>query len=83
MSEHFDISLVYQGKECIFDAVLLTTAYSYRIKVRVEQLDIFYEPDEEQNFRAIVNYEDSGNTKLPAKALLEEISNALILLFKD
>jgi hypothetical protein len=83
MSEYFDIELVYKGEEIVFHAEFMQTAYSYRIKVRVGENELYYEPDEERNFRATTSYDDVITGKSPDKALLAAIANALILLFKD
>lgn len=83
MSESFEIPVDYKGKEHLFPAELISTGYSYKIIVDVFDTLVSYEPDEERNFRAVIDYENMQKNDLPDKALLEEIANTLISIFKD
>jgi len=83
MSESFEIPVDYRGKEYLFPAELISTGYSYKIIVDVFDTLVSYEPDEERNFRALIDYENLQKNDLPDKALLEEIANTLISIFKD
>ncbi|MCP9751231.1 hypothetical protein [Ferruginibacter sp. HRS2-29] len=83
MSERFEIPLTYNGKEHNFAAELISTGYSYKIMVDVFDTVVSFEPDEERNFRAVTDHENLQRNSLPGKALLEEIANTLISIFKD
>ena len=52
MPESFELPVIFQGKEILFPAELFATGFSYKIKVMVEGIGVFFEPDEEKNYRA-------------------------------
>jgi hypothetical protein len=45
--------------------------------VEVDGQTIVFEPDEERNYRAVINYDDSGKNKPVDVALLKEITKAI------
>ena len=51
--EPFNLPVEYKGREIILPSRLVRRGYSYTIIVEVDQQEIIFEPDEEQNFRAI------------------------------
>ena len=53
MSDSFQIIIEYKGCEKTFDADLLIQGYSYKIKVIVDEKDIYFEPDNEGSYRVI------------------------------
>ena len=79
----FEISIHYKGKELVFPAEYLGTGYSYKINVELNGSIIAYEPDEERNFRALVNYDDQPDIDKIDRNLVEAIGLELISLFKD
>ena len=83
MGGNFDIPLKYKSKDISFPAEYISTGYSYKINVNVFGQIISFEPDEERNFRAIINIYDASETEKIDKNLVEKIALQLILLFKD
>ena len=53
MSATFELPITYQGKYLLFQAELIPRGYSYQIKVMIDGVAIFFEPDEEKNYRAL------------------------------
>jgi hypothetical protein len=60
-----------------FTARLLTYGYSYKIEVNIRGTKIFFEPDEERNWRALIAYEELEANKNIDRKLLEAVSGAI------
>ncbi|MXV52073.1 hypothetical protein GS399_13925 [Pedobacter sp. HMF7647] len=58
MNEEFLLPVSFGGREYEFKARLLSYGYVYRFEVFVEGLKVFFEPDEERTYRALVSPED-------------------------
>lgn len=58
MDEGFIIEVSYQGKEYCFEARLIKIGYTHKFIVSINGIEVNYEPDEERNYRAIVNVSD-------------------------
>ena len=54
MNDAFDLPVTYNGKEMLFPAQLLQAGYTHKFEVDVYGQAIFFEPDEEGKYRAIV-----------------------------
>jgi hypothetical protein len=74
MDDGFEIPVTYKGKDLSFTARLLTYGYSYKIEVDVNGTKVFFEPDEERNWRALIAYEEIEANKNMSKDLLESIA---------
>ncbi len=66
-----------KGEEKSFKASLQVTRYTHRFIVDVNGRDIIFEPDEERNYRAVLNYEDTNNITNIDRELLKAISNVI------
>jgi hypothetical protein len=53
MQDDFSISVVYKGQHREYPARLVQQGYSYKITVFLDDLEIYFEPDEERNFRIV------------------------------
>ena len=51
----FKIPVTYRGEELSFPAKFLMSGYTHKIQVEVDEQLIMFEPDEERNYRAILN----------------------------
>jgi len=58
MDEPFSITVAYRDRECTFEGHLVTVGYTHRFCVLINGLEVTYEPDEERNYRAILNEAD-------------------------
>lgn len=75
MDDHFEIPVVYNGKELSLPARLVSAGYITRIEVTVENDVILFEPDEEGGYRAMFNHlTDMDQTVVPVELLQEIVS---------
>lgn len=80
MNEPFELPVLYKGEEMFFPAQLLPYGYSHRFQVNLYGQDVFFEPDEERNYRAIVEA-DKANNKITVE-LLKAVVNAIERIVK-
>ena len=81
MDEKFELPVIYNGKQLLFPAKLIRIGYTYKIEVDVHGTPIFFEPDEERNWRAIMHSETS-TLKEPDQAVLQSIVDAIETITK-
>jgi hypothetical protein len=74
MSE-FEIAIDYKGETHTFPAKLLVQGYTHKIAVDVFGTEVLFEPNEERNYRAVVNEEHVR--KQPDLQLLKAIAEKL------
>ena len=77
MENTFDIPVMYNNAEHLFKAQLHKIGYTYKFEVEVEDTNIFFEPDEEMNYRALVDPEKLNNHKEIKPALLQAIAETI------
>jgi hypothetical protein len=77
MTEPIVITVPYKGIEKQFEIQVEQTGYTYRIKVIVNEVTVFFEPDEEKQFRAVVPYENVDAGKKLDAGLLQAIAETL------
>jgi hypothetical protein len=58
MDNSFDIEVQLQEKTYSFQGRLEAAGYTHRFHVLINGLEVMYEPDEERNYRAIINPAD-------------------------
>lgn len=81
MDESFFIDVEYLGKELEFEGRLIVSGYLHKIEMDVEGIKVFFEPDEERNYRALVSLEEVREARLDA-GLLQAIAARLESLLK-
>ena len=81
MEDSFELPVTYKGKELLFPAELLQLGYTYKIQVDIYGQIVFFEPDEERNFRAMLDPAEEG-AKPVDTALLQAIIDAIEGLVK-
>ncbi|MEO8174753.1 MAG: hypothetical protein ABI581_16775 [Sediminibacterium sp.] len=81
MSERFELPLEYKGEELLLPAELLPMGFTHKIKVTIDSVDILFEPDEERNYRAVINNADLDKIPSLKKDLLQLICLTLDELF--
>jgi hypothetical protein len=65
MEEDLEVPVTYKNQELIFKAKFIQFGYTYRFEVDVNGILVFFEPDEERNFRAIIDPSiDNVNRKI-------------------
>ena len=82
MEDEFDLPVLFRGEEKSFRARLLLYGYSYKIQVIVDDQPILFEPDEERNWRALIDTEDGEKHKPVKVELLQSIAASLESLTK-
>lgn len=80
MDEMFELPVMYKNEELHFPAELQQTGYSHRFRVEVYGQDVFFEPDEERNYRALIDPEQM--TKDISTELLQAVANTIESLVK-
>lgn len=69
MENSFEIPVSYRGKELLFDCQVVKQGYLYKLLVHVEGLKVWFEPDEERHYRAVVDPLDEGMNKVDTELL--------------
>ncbi|HUC81435.1 MAG TPA: hypothetical protein VMR70_10990 [Flavisolibacter sp.] len=75
MFDEFELPVNYRNEELLFPAQLQQAGYTHRFRVDVYGLDVFFEPDEEGAYRAIINPESLD--KQVSAELLQAIAEAI------
>ena len=63
--ESFLLPVMFKGEERMMAAELSTFGYIHRINIDVDGVPVFFEPDEERNYRAVLA-DPTINSKLDA-----------------
>jgi len=75
MDETFALPVSYRGEELLLPARLEQLGYTHRFVVDVQGTEVFFEPDEERNYRAVMN-EEHLNREIKAD-LLQAVASAI------
>lgn len=76
MTDSFILTINYTGEERDYPSRLLLQGYTFKICVQVEDVDVYFERDEEGSFRVV---------RMPGQdeKKLEKIDKALLLKLKE
>lgn len=76
MTDSFTLTINYKGEERGYSARLLLQGYTFRICIHIDEVDVYFERDEEDSFRVV---------KMPSQdeKKLEKIDKALLLILKE
>jgi hypothetical protein len=53
MDDSFILTVNYKSEDADFNSWLLLQGYTHKIKVQIGETEVFFEPDEESNYRAV------------------------------
>ena len=82
MDYDLEVPVTYKNQELIFYAKFIQFGYPYKFEVDVNGIIVFFEPDEERNFKAILDPSiDQGNHKID-KELIQLIAETLMIILK-
>jgi hypothetical protein len=81
MTQDFDLPVSYQGEELLFPAPLQASHFSHQFIVDVYGVEILFEPDEERNYRAMIDPEALSGKKIDIE-LLKAIAEAITTILK-
>lgn len=57
MDEPFELPVFYKGEEHFFTSQLQQSGYTHKIIVNIHGTEVAFEPDEERNYRALIDPE--------------------------
>jgi hypothetical protein len=78
MTDPFILTVDYKGQTQDFNAQLLLQGYSHKFQVTVGDMELFFEPDEEGHYRAILMpWQQEKDLKKIDKLLLSEIQQKI------
>jgi hypothetical protein len=81
MEDKFLLLVSFQGKKMRLPCKLIRYGNIHKLEVSIEGTQVFFEPDEERNWRAFLTYKDvQANKKLSVellKAIAETIEETL------
>ena len=83
MSDQFEIPVFYKGKNLLFNGMLISTGFTFKIQVEMDEIIINFERDDENNFRAVLHPSQLLQADKIDKALVKEIGETLQQLFAD
>ena len=81
MADRFLLTVRYKGEDRTFEGGLNKTGYTYNIVMRIDDQDVFFEPDEERAYRARLPYGEYSSDRLDVELIkliaeeLEEVIN--------
>jgi hypothetical protein len=75
--EHVNLTIEFKGKVHHYTAALSKYGYTYRILVKIEELEVNFEPDEEGHFRAIIDEDEKEKHKAVDVQLIQAIATDL------
>ena len=76
MDDIYEIPVHYKGEEMLVPAQLVVTGYTHKFRVDVAGQEVYFEPDEERNYRALLDTELCDSAKLDT-AFLQAIAAGL------
>jgi hypothetical protein len=79
LNETFELPVEFRNEEVLFPARLVKRGYLYKMEVEVKGQMLVYEPDEEGNWRAMLESSASEHLKQDIE-LLEAIRNSIEFL---
>lgn len=70
----FLLPVSWQGKEIEFPAQILTFGYGIKLEVEIDEIKIWFERDEQANWRGVMAYEDVQAGKKVDRELIQAIA---------
>jgi hypothetical protein len=77
MDEPFTLIVNYKGQQYDFDTQLIVTGYTYKFSTLVNDTEVFFERDDEGNFRALAPNADAKQLQSLDAELLQAIAQQL------
>jgi phage-related protein len=77
MEDSLKIPVTYKGEELEFDAKLVPYGYIHRLLIDVEGIEVYFEPDEDRQYRAILSDEALSKNLTPNIELIKLIVEVL------
>jgi hypothetical protein len=80
MDNEFTIEVAIRNEQLSFVARLDTIGFIHKIHIMVNGTEVVFEPDEERNYRAIVNAHSANHLSQKDKETIQAIGEALTAL---
>jgi hypothetical protein len=81
MTDSFILELVYNDEKKVFDAEFhKPSRFTHHMMVNIEGAQVYFEPDEERNYRAVLSPENSSPA--PDAGLVRAVADKLHELFQ-
>ena len=77
MEDSFSINIDFGGKEYSFEAILVAFGYTHKICIVINGVEVTFEPDEERNYRAILNTSELSSMKAVDIELIKAIGEKI------
>ncbi|MCW3093343.1 MAG: hypothetical protein JWP81_4412 [Ferruginibacter sp.] len=77
MDDLFEIPVWYKGEELFFTARLVMMGYVHKFRVEVDDQELFFEQDDNGEYRVIADYENMEQAKKIDVELLKAIASAI------
>jgi hypothetical protein len=77
MNDPFDLPVLYNNKEILLPAQLHQYGYSFKIEVGVNGTPVFFERDEDRNWRALIDPSTNELNGSLTLELLQAISTSI------
>ena len=81
MDDTLEIPVIYKGQELSFPARFLLTGYTHKFQVEVDGQFIMFEPDEEINYRVVLDstqLENGSKLDIPLLQSIAAVLNAVL-----
>ena len=82
MDETFELPVSYNNKEILLPAQLHQYGYTYKIEVEINGIPVFFEKDDERNWRALVEPSTMETSQHLKMEMLQAIANSLDQAFE-
>jgi len=78
MDESFELPVTYGGKDLVLPARLMKRGYVYRIELELNGTPVYFERDEDQSWRALIDPDTASGQKVDAnlvRAVMEVLQS--------
>ena len=82
MEDTFEIPVLYKNQDVLFTAQLITSGYTHKFKVDVYGQQLFFEQDDSNNYRALMDVSTLEQSKNLDVELLKAIAAAIESILK-
>ena len=77
MEDPILITVPYKGEEKNIEVQWQAIGYTHRFKAWIDDVEVFFEPDEERHYRAVIPPGQSGDAHKIDTALLQAVATVL------
>ncbi len=77
MEDSFSIDVYFKGNEYSFEARLATVGYTHKFYIVISGVEVTFEPDEERNYRALLNTSEQSSMKAVDIELIKAVGEKI------